>query len=100
RSAPPSFELERPPDAEKRAGLTRIDLSQQPATWIEKENGEERARIEIRRRTRVVDAPADGDATKRKPKKQGTKAAADELFARLKTEGASPTSRQVLIDRS
>lgn len=100
RSEPPSFSLQRPPGAGKRAGLTQIDLSEQPATWIEMENGEERARIEIRRRTRVIDAPADGEASKRKPKKQGTKAAADELFARLKTEGAAPTTRQVLVDRS
>lgn len=90
------FELEKPAGAERRHGLTRIDLSQQPAVWVATDGGRDRASIEIRRRNRVGETPPDG----RKPKKQSSRAAAEELSSRLQAEGAAPTSRQGLADRS
>lgn len=90
------FTLEKPPGAERRHGLTRIDLSEQPAIWVATDGGRERASIEIQRRNRVGETPPDG----RKPKKLSSRAAAEELSARLQAEGAAPISRQGVAERS
>ena len=88
---------------EPAKGRIRIDLSQEPVVWrLVADGGEETARIEVSRRSRVVERPSTADPGGRpRTKRLSASAAAAEWTDRAKAAGvpaAETTERKRAVD--
>lgn len=102
---PEGFELASPSSASSSAGVVSTDFGERPATWTARSSGAEVGRVELARRSRLRERPADpnANAAQRRPKRLGTNDAVDEVEERIKsatTPAPVITIRKGLVDEN
>jgi ABC-type transport system involved in multi-copper enzyme maturation permease subunit len=100
---PEGFELEQPDSAPSHAGIIAADLAAQPAVWSARSGSDSLGRVELSRKSRLRERPADSSASasQHRPRRLGTNDAADELADRIKTTATPPpviTTRKASVD--
>ncbi|MFN0009218.1 MAG: ABC transporter permease [Planctomycetota bacterium] len=100
---PEGFELVVSGLPEPSKGRIIVDLAQAPVVWRLAGNGlDETARIEVTRRSRFVERPANAESgARQRPRKLTAAAAADEWIDRAKKDGvldSEPSERTFAVD--